>query len=88
MKNSDILVHVLTVIDGETEELVDLLEIAGFVASDYHDQFDVDPVGDPNMLDRYSVGPDDAAFLMARLGRTIEFDFQRFAYFIEAAKKN
>ena len=88
MTETETLVHLLTVIDGQSEELVDLVELPAFVATEYHKQFDVDPLRDPNMLDRYSVGPDDTAFLLKQIGRPMEFDFQRFAYFIEAAKKN
>lgn len=87
MSKSEIIVHVLTVIDGESEELVDLMELRGFVAAEYHKQFDVDPAHDPDMLDRYSVGPDDVEFLQLQTGAKLELDFKRFAYFIEAAKK-
>jgi hypothetical protein len=83
----ELLVHVLTVIEGESEELVHLVELKGFVATEYHQQFDVDPKGDPEMLDRYSVGPDDVPFLEKQLKKPINFDFKRFAYFIEAARK-
>lgn len=87
MAKPEILVHVLTVIDGQSEELVNLLELRGFVAQEYHEQFDVDPLRDPNMLDRYSIGPDDVPFLRKQTGTDLIFDFQRYAYFIEAAKK-
>jgi len=88
MNKSELLVHVITVIDGQTESLVNLLELKGFVASDYHQQFDVDPIADPDMLDRYSIGPDDVAFLVRHAGVQVNFDFERFAYFIEAAQRD
>lgn len=87
MKEEGKLVHLLTVIDGSTEELVDLVEIHSFVAAEFHLQFDVDPIVDPEMLDRYSVGPDDAKFLELALEKSIPFDFKKYAYFIEAARK-
>lgn len=83
-----VLVHVLTVVDGTTEELVDLLELKAFNLQQFAKQFDADIEVDPEMLDRYSVGPDDVPFLEQQLGRKLSFDFQRFAYFIEAAKKD
>ena len=81
-------VHLLTIVDGESEELVGLIELKSFSLAEFQRQFDVDSIADPSMLDRYSVGPDDIAFLKKHLARHLEFDFQRFAYFIEAAKKN
>ncbi len=83
MANNKIL-HVLSIVDGVTEDALDAIVIPGFNAKDYYDQFDVDPNADPQMLDRYSVGPDDAAFLSKRLHAAPAFDFKRFAYFIEA----
>lgn len=88
MAKQVVLVHVLTVVDGKTEELVDLLELRLFNLQQFAKQFDVDTTADPDMLDRYSVGPDDVPFLEQQLGRKLAFDFQRFAYFIEAAKKD
>ena len=87
MAEEDRIVHVITVIDGETEEMVDLVELKSFVLSEFHIQFDVDPLKDPHMLDRYSIGPDDHPFLEKVVGKKLAFDFTRFAYFIEAAKK-
>lgn len=81
------LVHVLTVIDGKTEELLHLVELKTFTATEFQKQFDVDPEKDPEMMDRYSVGPDDLGFLEKHIGKPLNFDFKRYAYFIEAATK-
>jgi hypothetical protein len=80
--------HVLTVIDGETEELIDVYEIPGFQLSSFLQQFDVPVETDPEMLDRYAVGPDDADFVTQALGFELSFDFSRFGYLIEAAEKD
>lgn len=80
------LVHVLTVIDGTSEELLDLVELKNFDLSAFALQFDV-PDSDPEMLDKYAIGPDDKGFLEERLGFPLQLDFTRFAYFIEAARK-
>jgi hypothetical protein len=82
------MVHVLTVIDGESEELVDLLELKNFQLEDFQRQFAVDTDLDPDMRDRYAVGPDDTAFLNSNVGLELQFDFSTYAYFIEAARKN
>lgn len=78
--------HVLTIIDGSTEETVDLEEIKAFEIASFSLQFDVPTESDPEMLDRYAVGPDDIAFLQEALGFKLDFDFRRFAYFIDAAR--
>ena len=80
--------HVLTVIDGQTEELVHLVEIKNFDLAAFAYQFDVPIKTDPTMERRYGVGPDDAAFVCKALGFEVEFDFTRYAYFIEAAVKH
>lgn len=80
--------HVLSVIDGATEEVVDVHEIHPFDLTTFRHQFDVPVESDPEMLDRYAVGPDDTAFLSGALGLDLPFDFGRFAYFIEAARKD
>lgn len=84
---ADELVHVLTVVDGESEELLDLVELRRFDLVRFREQFDVDAARDPEMRDRYAVGPDDATFLNEVVGYQIPFDFRRYAYFIEAARK-
>ena len=55
------VVHVLTVIEGKSEEITGLIELTNFKLAEYQLQFDVDPIKDPEMLERYSVGPDDEA---------------------------
>lgn len=82
------IVHIFTVIDGKTEELLDLIEIKNFELSSFASQFDADLKTDPEMRERYSVGPDDVKFLENILGRKLSLDFKRFAYFIEAATKD
>lgn len=79
--------HVLTMIDGQSEELVGVLELQAFEISQFRIQFDVSSETDPDMLDRYSVGPDDAEFLSQSVGYPLPFDFSKYAYFIEAAEK-
>ena len=85
--NSDIC-HILAVFDGITEELVEAEEILNFDLQAFREQFDVPVETDPDMLDRYSIGPDDSAFVCKALGRQISFDFTGFAYFIEAAQRD
>ena len=80
--------HVLTIYDGASEELVEAIEIKNFDPPRFMHQFDVCPETDPEMLERYGVGPDDADFVVATLVTPVEFNFSRFAYFIEAAKKH
>jgi hypothetical protein len=43
---------------------------------------------DPEMLERYAIGPDDAPFVFGVLGFEMKLDFARFGYFIEAAQKD
>ena len=81
------LCRALTVIDGVTEELIDLHEIENFDVSAFAQQFDVPVEYDPDMLDRYAVGPDDVPFLNRALGVELLFDFARYAYFIEALRR-
>lgn len=78
--------HALTVYDGLTEDLVDVIVIEAFSLQSFAAQFDVYLESDPHMLDRYAVGPDDAEFVREALGEPYEFDFSRFGYFIEAAE--
>jgi hypothetical protein len=89
MKNDDYQVcHVLTMIDGATEEMVEFWEIPSFVLSEFREQFDVPVQSDPEMLDRYAVGPMDVSFLHEALEAPINFDFTRYAYFIEAVRRD
>jgi len=76
--------RVLTEVDGQTEEVVDFVEIINFDLESFCKQFDVPVEVDPRMLDRYSVGPDDVSFLEGVLQRPLKLDLARRAYFIEA----
>lgn len=78
--------HVLSVFDGDSEELVEIFEIENFSLEAFAEQFDVPTKTDPEMLDRYAVGPDDARFLEQVMGKPIAFDFSKYGYFIEAAR--
>ena len=78
--------HYLTIYDGQTEECIEAIKIPDFNLAAFKIQFDVLEQDDPNMLDRYCVSPLDTNFIAEYLNDLAEFDFQRFAYFIEALK--
>ncbi len=80
--------YVLTMIDGSTEETVEVWEIPDFDLGEFTEQFDVPVHSDPEMLDRYAVGPVDIAFLHGVMAIPINFDFTRYAYFIEAVRQD
>lgn len=82
--SSEEICRVLSVVDGTTEEVIDLHVIEPFNLVAFCEQFDVPVEHDPEMMDKYSVGPDDVAFLTLELGIELPFDFSRNAYFIEA----
>lgn len=84
--SQDPVYHTLVAIDGETEEVVEIFQIPLFNLSSFCEQFDVPVQHDPQMLDRYAVGPDDVPFLVQHLAEPIQFDFSAFGYFIEAMK--
>jgi hypothetical protein len=79
--------HVLSVVDGSTEEVVDAHLLEPFDLQAFCHQFDVPVEHDPQMLDRYAVGPDDVAFLQKVLAVEIIFEFATHAYFIEAVRR-
>jgi hypothetical protein len=79
--------HVLAVVDGNTEEVVDVHLLEPFDLHAFCHQFDVPVEHDPQMLDRYAVGPDDVAFIHKVLEIEIPFDFGTHAYFIEAVRR-
>jgi len=83
-----VLCHLLTVVHGESGELLDFVEIHDFDLPSFCAQFAVPIESDPEMLERYAIGPDDVAFLNGVIGRELNFEFSRFGYFIEAAKKD
>lgn len=80
--------HLLTMIDGSTEELLEYWEIPEFNLPEFREQFDVPVQSDPEMLDRYAVGPVDVPFLHDVMETPINFDFTRYAYFIEPVRKD
>lgn len=84
---SALICRVLAIFDGETEELVEVFELVNFDLHSFTTQFDVPVETDPQMLDRYAVGPIDVDFMRTHVPAGIEFDFTRYAYFIDAAKR-
>ena len=84
-QSAQIHCHVLTIIDGVSEEIIDVVEIKHFELEGFRTQFDVPVETDPEMLDRYAVGPDDLPFLKSALAEEVHFDLLKYAYFIEAA---
>jgi len=80
------IVHVVTVLDGSTEETIEVFRLPGFELASFRAQFDVPVETDPEMLDRYAVGPDDLPFLTPTIEGSPHFDFTRNAYFIEAVE--
>jgi hypothetical protein len=80
--------HILHIIDGATEATIDAIEISPFDLSAFCKQFDVPVEHDPQMLDRYVVGPDDVLFLSQKLPFPITFDFTSRGYWIEAVKRD
>jgi hypothetical protein len=86
------ILRALTVVDGTSEEVVEIIEFQSFDLALFTEQFDVPVQYDPEMLDRYAVGPDDAAFVISALSvevtTDLSFDFTRYAYFIEAYSRD
>ncbi|MEN9847080.1 MAG: hypothetical protein RIS36_2227 [Pseudomonadota bacterium] len=80
--------HVLSIVDGTTEEVVDVHLLDPFDLKAFCHQFDVPIEHDPQMVDRYAVGPDDVAFLHKVLEVDLPFDFGTYAYFIEAVRRD
>ncbi len=81
------LTHVLVIVDGSSEETIDVVEIKRFSLNEFCVQFDVPVQYDPGMLEVYVVGPDDVTFLKSYLDREIIFDFSSRGYWIEAVTK-
>lgn len=80
--------HILTVVDGESDEVLDFIEIANFDLPAFAKQFAVPLERDPEMLDRYAIGPDDVTFIEKQLNTPLSFDFSTYAYFIEAVVRD
>ncbi len=84
---ADDVVRILSIFDGRSEKLHHFIEIQNFSLSEFAQQFDVDLQQDTQMLDRYSVGPDDLTFLTKYLNEELDFDFRLYGYFIEAVRR-
>lgn len=85
--NDSSICRVLAIFDGETEELLDVIELVNFDLQAFTNQFDVPIETDPNMLDRYAVGPIDVDFIRKHLPAELDFEFSAHAYFLDAAKR-
>lgn len=80
--------HVLLILDGATEDVIDVFELEGFDLPAFAEQFDVPTESDPEMHDRYAVGPGDEDFIRDHTPEGMVFDFRRNAYFIEAVERD
>lgn len=78
--------HVLVIIDGTTEEVLEVVELERFDKQKFIEQLDVPALTDPDMLDRYVIGPDDVTFISGFLSKKIDFNFSAKGYWIEAVK--
>lgn len=78
--------HYLTIYDGQSEDCVEAIKLENFALELFMKQFDVLEQDDPHMLDRYCVSPLDTDFLAPYLPQPVTFEFQQYAYFIEALK--
>jgi hypothetical protein len=81
------LTHVLVIVDGNSDETIDIVEITRFSLKEFCAQFDVPVQYDPEMLEIYVVGPDDVSFLKSHLDKEVHFDFSSRGYWIEAVTK-
>jgi len=79
--------HILVILDGITEDTVDVVQLKSFHLELFCKQFDVPIQSDPQMLDRYVVGPDDLEFLIPYLQRFVTFSFSSHGYWIEAVTR-
>ena len=75
------------IIDGSTEDTIDVVQFKSFNLDLFCQQFDVPTQSDPQMLDRYVVGPDDLDFLVPYLQQPVEFRFDVRGYWIEAVTR-
>lgn len=80
--------HVLVVLDGATEDILEVFKLDSFSLPAFTEQFDVPTESDPQMHDRYAVGPDDEDFLRDHLPEGMVFDFRANAYFVEAVEND
>ena len=82
------LCHVLVVINGTTEDVERVIELRNFDKEAFMAQLDVPKQSDPEMLDRYVVGPDDVSFVKDYLTEPVTFDFSNLCYWIEAVTRD
>ena len=80
--------HVLVVLDGATEDILEVFKLVSFNLPEFCEQFDVPTESDPLMHDRYAVGPGDEDFLLDHLPDGMVFDFHANAYFVEAVEND
>jgi hypothetical protein len=80
------VIHVLSIYDGQTEEITAVHRLERFDEAAFRVQFAADMEIDPDLSERYSVGPDDASLILSMMTEVIEFEFTRFAYFVEAVR--
>lgn len=80
--------HVLVVINGTTEDIERVVELQNFDKEAFMNQLDVPKQSDPDMLDRYVIGPDDVSFVKNYLPESVNFDFSNLGYWIEAVTRN
>lgn len=76
----------LLIIRGSDEEVIEVVHFSSFPLDQFMRQFEVDPLVDPKMLDRYSVTPEDAPLVLRHLERPVDFQWQDNAYFVEAVR--
>ncbi len=81
MKNN--IGRYLVIYDGKTEEVSKLIVLKNVELGNLKDMLDVPP-SDPEMHDRYAVGPDEMELISPYFDEEIEVDFSKHACFIEA----
>ena len=74
--------RVLAVYSNPAEEFVAEHRFASFDLGEFVGWFNPDG-GDPSLVYSYVVLPKDVEFLSARLAEPVEFDFNRYCYFVE-----
>jgi len=86
--NNNQITHCLTVYNGESEEIETFFDLPDFNLEEFKLHFDVDPARDPEMLDRYAVGPDDVSFLQKFVKEAVAYSFSSKGYFVEAVRRD
>jgi hypothetical protein len=77
----------LTVYSNETERLGAEYEFKGFDLTAFRDHFG-NCGYDPLMYNEYPVGREDIEFLAKYLSRRVDFDFDRYSYFVSCYKED